>query len=258
MQYDVSKKERKVMPMSALVDNYTKKELEQIVNSSNSMKEVIEKLGYKTCKGVNYKTVQKRLDLYGIICSFNDKPNKRIRRTKDNVFCNNSTVSQRTLRNWYIKINSDTICKICGQLNEWNNKPLVMILDHINGDNHDNRIQNLRWICPNCASQLSLYTGRNTKRRKDYIPINRRKNNKKICPICNINEINKVSSMCRECYRKKLSSQIPPKEELEKYIYTESFTKIGKRYGVSDNAVRKWCKKYKLQYRYGDLHKYLV
>ena len=58
MQYDVSKKERKVMPMSALVDNYTKKELEQIVNSSNSMKEVIEKLGYKTCKGVNYKTVQ--------------------------------------------------------------------------------------------------------------------------------------------------------------------------------------------------------
>jgi hypothetical protein len=51
-------------------------------------------------------------------------------------------------------------CKICN-IDEWNDKKLIMILDHINGDSIDNSISNLRLICPNCDSQTLTYKGRN-------------------------------------------------------------------------------------------------
>lgn len=130
-----------------------------------------------------------------------------------------------------------------------------MILDHIDGDNHNNLPSNLRWICPNCNSQLDTFAGRNIKNKNKYTSVNSKKSNKKICPICNITEISKNSKMCRECRNKEIAKNIPPKEDLEKLIYNTSFTKIGEMYGVSDNAVRKWCKKYGLPFRYGQLYK---
>ena len=50
-------------------------------------------------------------------------------------------------------------CAICSQLSTWNDKPLVLVLDHINGIHNDNRLHNLRLVCPNCDSQLSTFAG---------------------------------------------------------------------------------------------------
>ena len=61
--------------------------------------------------------------------------------------------------------------------------------------------------------------------------------------------------MCNECYKKEQSKHIPPKEEIEALIYKLPFTQIGKLYNVSDNAIRKWCKKYDLPYRRQDIEK---
>lgn len=61
--------------------------------------------------------------------------------------------------------------------------------------------------------------------------------------------------MCRECYLKNKRKNIPPKDELEKLIFDIPFVAIGKMFGVSDNAVRRWCKNYGLPFRYGELHK---
>jgi hypothetical protein len=249
-----------VLLTNSLVDNYTEDELRLIVNSSKSMKEVVGKLGYKTKNGSNHKTVIKRLNKYNISTNHFESA-KPTERTFENVFCINSTAVQSTLRRWYKKLFDDSKCEICGQNKLWNGKELTLILDHINGDNHDNRLFNLRWICPNCDSQLPTFTGRNNKKRKlsngkTYIPVQRRKYSKKICPICNINEINKTSKMCIDCRTKEKRKNVPPKEDLEKLIYTTSFVQIGKQYGVSDNAVRKWCASYGLPFRYGELHKY--
>lgn len=106
------------------------------------------------------------MDKYNISTShFNIS--KKEKRTYVTVFCPNSTATQTTLRKWYKKICPAKKCEICDQSEIWNEKNLTFILDHVDGDNHNNEISNLRWICPNCDSQLPTYTGRNNKKRKN-------------------------------------------------------------------------------------------
>ena len=54
----------------------------------------------------------------------------------------------------------DWKCELCG-LTEWQNKAIVLELDHINGKNRDHRIENIRFLCPNCHSQTFNFRGRN-------------------------------------------------------------------------------------------------
>jgi len=90
-----------------------------------------------------------------------------------NIFCKNSTLSTQSL----IKYISDNDilpykCKICG-ISEWNDKFIILELDHINGDNRDNRIENLRFLCPNCHSQTDTWRGRGKSRYpSQYMPDN--------------------------------------------------------------------------------------
>jgi len=55
-------------------------------------------------------------------------------------------------------------CSICKLKDSWNNKPITLQLDHINGINNDNRLSNLRFLCPNCHSQTTTFCGANTKK----------------------------------------------------------------------------------------------
>ena len=65
------------------------------------------------------------------------------------------------LKNRLIKENiMEYKCAICG-LVEWRNEKIVLQLDHINGDGHDHRSENLRLLCPNCHSQTDTWCGKN-------------------------------------------------------------------------------------------------
>lgn len=80
----------------------------------------------------------------------------------EEVFIINSTyprhcLKKRILSNQLI----DYRCGCCGIGPEWNGKPMPLILDHINGINNDNRLDNLRFVCSNCDSQLDTYKSRN-------------------------------------------------------------------------------------------------
>ena len=227
--------------MNALIDKYSIEELKNMVKTSYSLKEVIQKIGYKTCSGSNNKTVRKRIEEYNIDTS-HFKSNKKRKLTEDDIFIEHSTVSQAVLRRWYKKNNYTPYrCSICNIEPIWQNKPLTLILDHINGINTDHRQQNLRWVCPNCNQQLETTNGKN---RKKLLLKNHCKKCGKI--------ISRNATYCKKCVTKKnnknqqIGNNKIDKDTLKSYIRTRSFEEIGREFNISGNAIKKWCDKYSL------------
>ncbi len=94
---------------------------------------------------------------------------KQISEAIKNAFCQNSYCS-----NEYIKkrmISHFGIKNVCGKCNihEWMGVELRLDLHHINGDEHDNRIENLILLCPNCHSITPNYKGRNINNGKQTV-----------------------------------------------------------------------------------------
>ena len=121
-------------------------------------------------------------------------------------------------------------CEICG-ITKWHGKPIVCQLHHIDGNNQNNNLENLQILCPNCHSQTENYCGSaNVNKTKYY------------CKDCG-KEINKGSVYCTICSHKhtRKVKDRPSKEKLlQDFKELKSFVKIGAKYGVSDNAIRKW------------------
>lgn len=74
---------------------------------------------------------------------------------QSNHLCNSAI--KRILMDHYNRGNN---CEICG-IKDWGGQPLTFELDHIDGDNFNNTLDNLRFICPNCHSQTTNFRGRN-------------------------------------------------------------------------------------------------
>lgn len=229
--------------MASLIDKYSKEELEQIVTHSLSYKEVCEKLGYSTTSGSNNDTIQKRLKYYNIDTSHFTHVNDYKFKEED-VFVENSQVSRSALKRRFIKL-VEYKCNVCG-ISEWNNKPIVLVIDHVNGKNNDNRFENLQLICPNCDSQQKTYRGSNrSENKKRYY-----------CVDCGKEISSKYYKRCNSCESKNRRKEPNmTREKLKSLIRTTSFVKIGKMFNVTDNAIRKWCKTFDLPYRTKDIKK---
>ena len=215
-----------------------KEKLEQLVKECNSFREILEKQG-KAVSGDSVKLLKSKLDSYKISYLFIKEKEIKKQIPLQEILVENSNYKSSDLKKRLIKEGlKEDICEICGCTNIWNNNPLTLQLDHINGNHHDNRIENLRIICPNCHSQTETFCNKRSKKHN-------------YCIDCGC-EISLKSTRCNSCSAKHKNTfkvspeQRPDKETLFELIKTTSFTAIGKMYNVSDNTIRKWCKNYNL------------
>lgn len=170
-------------------------------------------------------------------------------------------------------------CECC-KISNWNGKAIGLQLDHVNGNRKDNRLENLRWLCPNCHSQTPTFCSKNRTTKNIY-------SDAKILELCkkcnNIHEVVKELGCNTRLYPRirKLALSIgieyvnyqlktptrsvvdpnwrhapkpycrkvsrPTKDELLVLIGEKPITSIGKQFGVTGNAVTKWCKSYGIQ-----------
>lgn len=147
--------------------------LTEIVLTSTTVTEVLSHFGLQN-KGSNFKTLKKRfiednIDFSNLKLGTGARKGMKFGGTTpipmSLILVENSTFNRTHLKERLLKdrlLNNQ--CYICGQLPLWNNKPLSLQLDHINGISDDNRIENLRMLCPHCHSQTENFAGKNKSR----------------------------------------------------------------------------------------------
>lgn len=188
--------------MTNKIYELTDEEFTSLVRESLNVKTVLFKLGYTT-KGNSwgYGLVKRRMlelnltaqDFAGRTAFYKGVEDTQL--TKEKIFREGCNHSRSSVRRYILKNNIlEYKCNICG-ISQWNGKTLSLDLDHINGINNDNRIENLRFLCPNCHSQTTTYGSRNQQRNESKYEISEELNSLIVNKYLEIKNTEKVSKL---------------------------------------------------------------
>lgn len=148
---------------------YSKVDVEQAFATAECWSDIYRSLNVTVCDH-NKKAIVKFAQHHGLtVPSFSKEDISRTFRrgkmgwTAEEVFCENSAYARSNVRGAVLRYNilPVYVCSKCNIEPMWDGEELMLEIDHINGVNNDNRIENLRWLCPNCHSQTSTFKGKN-------------------------------------------------------------------------------------------------
>ena len=213
----------------------------ELLKKSSTISEVLFKLGY-TVKGNSwgYSQVKRRMDDLNLDYSKFKGKSAVIKITKlnnvrkEDILKENCKHQRTVLRRYVIKNNLVPYkCAICG-CTEWQGKTLSLELDHTNGINNDNRLENLRFLCPNCHSQTSTYGSRNQQINSSEYNISDELRKKVEEKYDDVKSVKRVSSILgiRRCVVTRIVNESDQKHSNQKYVirYDEDWNEIA-RYG---------------------------
>jgi hypothetical protein len=231
---------------------YTQDEARVAVAASKSASETLRRLGMRPAGG-NFRMLKNRLETWGITTDHFDPYAATRKRHREpipleEILVEGSTYRRHTLKKrLYATRLKRRACEMCGQGENWRGRHMSLILDHINGIPDDNRLENLRIVCPNCAATLDTHCRRNCRTLTE-----------RECQLCGMRFMPGYGTQrfcSRYCglHRKREPGaarpelrrvERPPYEQLVEETRQLGFLGTGRKYGVSDNAIRKWLRTY--------------
>jgi ribosomal protein S27AE len=233
---------------------FTEPEARLAIAKSRSWNEALRRLGYSP-RGGNPATVRKYVEKWGISTAHFDSTAASIEGLRRSwpkpipltqILVEGSTYNRNHLKTRLLRAGlKQPLCELCGQGEIWRGRRMALILDHVNGRSDDNRIENLRIVCPNCAATLDTHCGRKNKQPP------------RSCERCGETFVathtrqRYCSRYCGTRWNRNGVPRLggrkvprPPYEQLNDEIERTSYLAVGRKYGVSDNAVRKWVRQY--------------
>jgi hypothetical protein len=234
--------------------SYSQEQAQEAVARSMSFAEALRTMGMCTSGG-GTATLKKWVVRWGISTEHFDPyasqrgPRKAMRRPLEEVMVEDSSFNRGHLKaRLYEEGLKKRRCELCGQDEFWNGRRMALILDHINGNGRDHRFENLQIVCANCAATLDTHCGRNV------LMIDSRK-----CAECGTDfrpraVAQRFCSLSCWQHRERPEMRVPrpetrkvPRptyEQLRVDLAHMSWCAVGRKYGVTDNAVRKWIRWY--------------
>ncbi|MER6850028.1 HNH endonuclease signature motif containing protein [Streptomyces flaveolus] len=150
---------------------WTRDVLEPVVASSTSVNEVLRRLGLDLVGG-HHTNISRRIKAHGIDTSHftaavrteRQRDNRR-RRTAEEILVEESSAHAKRvpgsrLKRAMLELGTEERCTLCGIEPMWLGEPLPLEVDHIDGNWRNNRMENLRMLCPNCHAATDSYRGR--------------------------------------------------------------------------------------------------
>ena len=237
------------------VPRYSEQQAREAVAASFSYAEALRRLELCTTGG-NRQTLRKWVARWDIETTHFDpdiarrEGFRRPARPLEEILVENSTYSRNHLKDrLYAASLKQPICELCGQGELWRGRRMALILDHINGLRDDNRLENLRIVCPNCAATFDTHCGRKNRTDSDDRECLRcgasfrpKYPRQRYCSrACGMRSPRPARGVSNPALRR---VERLPHDQLLREIGQTSFAAVGRKFGVSDNANRKWVRHY--------------